>query len=79
MIKSENKRIEAKKREWDRVLREFDKRARGFWRYFSRIARREFGKAIKFTFCYQAKDDMELFLHIVFVLSLGYVLWFGMR
>ena len=79
MTKSERRRIAVKKREWDRILRGFNGRGRSFWKHFSRIAKREFGKAIRFTFCYQAKDNMELFLHIIFILSIGYVFWFGMR
>lgn len=64
--RSENRRIEAKIKEWDRIVRPVN-----------RFLKKQFVKVIRFLFCYQEEDDMDLFLHIVFILAWLFIGWFS--
>jgi hypothetical protein len=75
MLKSETQKLEVKKRQFNESLREWD----SWKRKVRKRLTKEFIKGIKWLFCYQPKDDMDLILHILFIVSWLFTFWFAMR
>jgi len=69
MLKSEERKLEAKKREWDEGLREWGKRKHKWWRE----CRKEMRKAFNWYFFYEARDDGDRAYHIIMWLSVNIV------
>ena len=69
MVKSEDRKLEAKKREWSEGLREWDKQKRKFWRGCVK----EMKKAFNWYFFYQAKNDGDRAYHIIMWLTINII------
>lgn len=70
-IKSEERQLEAKKREWKEGRREWDKQQRRFLRG----CQKEMKKAFNWYFFYEAKDNGDRAYHILMWLALNFIFW----
>jgi hypothetical protein len=67
---NEDRKLEAKKREWVEELREWNKQKRKWWRGFLK----EMKKAFDWLFFYKAEDDGDKALHILYVISVDLII-----